>query len=67
MKELAVYFKKRMKEQDTIPRLYVDRNYGEEIEYNIDNEIESRRIKLMTYLWIDQKKRNIILMILFIM
>jgi ATP-dependent helicase STH1/SNF2 len=50
MKELAVYFKKRMKESETIPRLWVDRNYGEDIEYNIDSEIEARRQKLSAYL-----------------
>ena len=50
MKELAVYFKKRMKESETIPRLWVDRNYGEDIEYNIDSEIESRKQKLSAYL-----------------
>lgn len=50
MKELAVYFKKRMKESETIPRLWVDRNYGEDIEYNIDSEIEARKQKLSAYL-----------------
>jgi SNF2 family DNA or RNA helicase len=50
MKELAVYFKKRMKETETIPRLSVDRNYGEDIEYNVDCEIENRRLKLTSYL-----------------
>lgn len=50
MKELAVYFKKRMKEQEAIPRLWPDRNYGEEIEYNVDQEIENRKIKLVGYL-----------------
>jgi len=33
MKELAHYFKKRMKEQETIPRLWGDRNYGKDIEH----------------------------------
>lgn len=46
MKELAVYFKKRMKDQEIIPKLWADRNYGEEIEYNIDHEIENRKMKL---------------------
>ena len=50
MKELAVYFKKRMKESEAIPRLWVDRNYGEDIEFNIDSEIEARRQKLSAYL-----------------
>lgn len=50
MKELAVYFKKRMKEQESIPRLWVDRNYGEDVEFNADHEIESRRTKLQNYL-----------------
>jgi ATP-dependent helicase STH1/SNF2 len=49
MKELAVYFKKRMKEKDNIPKLSVDRNYSEEIEYNIDHEIESRKTKLTKF------------------
>ena len=43
MKELAVYFKKRMKDQDTIPKLWTDRNYGEDIDYNVDHEIENRK------------------------
>lgn len=47
MKELAVYFKKRMKDQDTIPRLWADRNYGEYVEYNVDHEIENRKAKLV--------------------
>jgi hypothetical protein len=50
MKELAVYFKKRMKDQETIPKLWADRNYGEEVEYNIDHEIENRKIKLLACL-----------------
>jgi ATP-dependent helicase STH1/SNF2 len=50
MKELAVYFKKRMKERDHIPKLQVDRNYSEEIEYNVDHEIESRRLRLTQFL-----------------
>jgi len=50
MKELAVYFKKRMKDQETIPKLWADRNYGEDVEYNIDHEIENRKIKLLSSL-----------------
>jgi hypothetical protein len=50
MKELAVYFKKRMKEHESIPRLVVDRNYGEDVEYNVDTEIENRRQLLSAYL-----------------
>lgn len=50
MKELAVYFKKRMKDQDTIPKLWTDRNYGEDIDYNVDHEIENRKSKLSGFL-----------------
>jgi len=50
MKELAVYFKKRMKDQEIIPKLWADRNYGEEVEYNIDHEIENRKLKLINCL-----------------
>ena len=50
MKELAFYFKKRMKEHETIPKLWLERNYGEEVEYNIEHEIENRKNKLKSYL-----------------
>jgi SNF2 family DNA or RNA helicase len=50
MKELGLYFKKRMKDQEIIPRLFADRNYGEEIEYNADTEVENRKLKLANYL-----------------
>ena len=50
MKELGVYFKKRMKDQEMIPRLFAERNYVEEIEYNADTEIENRKFKLANYL-----------------
>lgn len=43
MKELAVYFKKRMKEQESIPKIWADRNFTEDIEYNIDHEIDNRK------------------------
>ena len=59
MKELAVYFKKRMKDQETIPKLWADRNYGEDVEYNIDHEIENRKMKLLTCLNnLNNKKTN---------
>jgi ATP-dependent helicase STH1/SNF2 len=50
MKELAFYFKKRMKEHENVPKLWVERNYGEEIEYNIEHEIENRKNKLKSYI-----------------
>jgi len=50
MKELAVYFKKRMKDQETIPKLWTDHNYGEDVEYNIEHEIENRKMKLVACL-----------------
>jgi ATP-dependent helicase STH1/SNF2 len=50
MKELAVYFKKRMKDRDHIPKLVVDRNFSEEIDYNLDHEIDSRKVKLTQFL-----------------
>lgn len=57
MKELAVYFKKRMKDQDAIPRLWTDKNFTEDVEYNIDHEIENRKQKLISYFDKDTNKR----------
>jgi len=50
MKELAMYFKKRNKEHDNIPKLFSDRNYTEEIDYNIDYEVENRKAQIINYL-----------------
>ena len=56
MKELAVYFKKRMKEQDSIPKLWTDKNFTEDVEYNIDHEIENRKQKIVSYFDQNAKK-----------
>lgn len=39
-----------MKENETVPKLLIERNYGEEVEYNIEHEIENRKNKLKSYL-----------------
>ena len=49
MKELAIYFKKRMKEQDSIPKLWTDKNFTEDVDYNIDHEIENRKQKIISH------------------
>jgi hypothetical protein len=56
MKELAVYFKKRMKEQDSIPKLWNDKNFTEDVDYNIDHEIENRKQIIISQI---EKNRNI--------
>jgi hypothetical protein len=55
MKELAMYFKKRMKDQDSIPKLWTDKNFTEDVEYNIDHEIENRKQLVISEI---EKNRN---------
>ena len=53
MKELANYFKKRMKEQDStsfhtniVTNINKERNFSEDVEYTVDHEIENKKQKL---------------------
>jgi len=57
MKELAMYFKKRNKEQENVPKLFVERNYTEEIDYNIDYEVESRKTQIFNFLKVNDSSK----------
>lgn len=38
-----------MKENDIVPKLWTEKNFSEDIEYNIDHEIENRKKNIISY------------------
>lgn len=55
MRELASYFKGKMKNKDEPQKIFAERNFVDDIEYNIEHEVEHRKRRISHML---KKKYN---------